>query len=201
MILTEDDEPKLGLRERKKAKTRAAIQQHALRLFRDQGYHATTVEQIAEAAEISPSTFFRYFPTKEDVVLNDEYDARFMEAFHAQPAQLPPLQALRQAMKLTVTKMTAEERSSELDRGRLILEVPEVRAAFLNRVAKELHTLSEEVAKRVGRHADDIAVLTFTGAIFGVGMSVTFRWMENPDTDFYSLVDEALAHLEAGLPL
>jgi transcriptional regulator GlxA family with amidase domain len=53
-----------GLRERKKTKTRAAIREHALRLFREQGYEATTVEQIAEAAEVSHSTFFRYFPTK-----------------------------------------------------------------------------------------------------------------------------------------
>src|SRR5262249_44921406 len=79
-----------SLRERKKAKTRAAIQQHALRLFREQGYAATTVEQIAAAAEISPSTFFRYFPTKEDVVLYDDLDPLLIAAFDAQPPELSP---------------------------------------------------------------------------------------------------------------
>jgi AcrR family transcriptional regulator len=54
----------LGLRERKKAKTRATIRTEAFRLFRQQGFQATTVEQVAAAAEVSPATFFRYFPTK-----------------------------------------------------------------------------------------------------------------------------------------
>ena len=53
-----------GLRERKKQKTRESIQRTALRLFEKQGYEGTTIEQIAAAAEISPSTFFNYFPTK-----------------------------------------------------------------------------------------------------------------------------------------
>ena len=52
----EADQPRPSLRERKKAKTRAAIQEHALRLFHEQGYEETTVEQIADAAEVSPST-------------------------------------------------------------------------------------------------------------------------------------------------
>src|SRR5579872_4285563 len=74
-----------GLRERKKARTRASLREHALRLFRERGYQATTVEEIAAAAEVSPSTFFRYFPTKEDVVLRDDLDTRMLEAFSRQP--------------------------------------------------------------------------------------------------------------------
>src|ERR1700759_1640182 len=84
-----------GLRERKKARTRASLREHALRLFREQGYQATTVEQIAAAAEVSPSTFFRYFPTKEDLVLQDDMDTRMMAALERQPPGLSTVAAVR----------------------------------------------------------------------------------------------------------
>ena len=88
-----------SLRERKKARTRASLREHALRLFREQGYQATTVEQIAAAAEVSPSTFFRYFPTKEDVVIQDDMDTRLFAAFDRQPASLGSVPALRASLR------------------------------------------------------------------------------------------------------
>src|SRR6201999_4460966 len=97
-----------GLRERKKARTRAAIRQEALRLFREQGYHATTVEQIAAAAEVSPSTFFRYFPTKEDVVLQDDMEPLLIEALEQQPLEMGIVAAVRAALR-TVTATLDEE--------------------------------------------------------------------------------------------
>jgi hypothetical protein len=90
-----------GLRERKKARTRTAIQRHALRLFGEQGYQATTVEQVAAAAEVSMSTVFRYFPTKEDLLVLDGYHSlatSVAEAFRRQPADLGPVGALRGAL-------------------------------------------------------------------------------------------------------
>ncbi|HZZ53933.1 MAG TPA: TetR family transcriptional regulator, partial [Trebonia sp.] len=108
--MTDVDLPQqTSLRERKKARTRAAIREHALRLFREQGYDATTVEQIAAAAEVSPSTFFRYFPTKEDVVLQDGFDDRMFEAFDRQPPSLTPIAALRVAMRETIATFTPAE--------------------------------------------------------------------------------------------
>ena len=88
-----------GLRERKKARTRVALQEHALRLFAERGYEATTIEQIAEAAEVSPTTVYRYFPTKPDLVIYDNLDDRMIEAFRAQPATMSPLEALRAALR------------------------------------------------------------------------------------------------------
>ena len=88
-----------GLRERKKQKTREAIQREALRLFQAQGYEATTVEQIAAAAEISPSTFFNYFPTKEDVVLYDSYDPVMLSILAARPSVEPPNFSLLNALE------------------------------------------------------------------------------------------------------
>src|SRR5215468_1308232 len=74
------------LRERKRTRTRLAIQAEAIRLFAEKGYDNTTIEDIAYAAAISPRTFFRYFPSKEDVVLWDEYDPVLDDLVAARPA-------------------------------------------------------------------------------------------------------------------
>src|SRR6202521_1043886 len=86
----------IGMRERKKLKTRDSIQRTALRLFEKHGYEQTTIEQIAAAAEISPSTFFNYFPTKEDVVLFDAYDPIIFSMMSSIPASQPLEVGLRE---------------------------------------------------------------------------------------------------------
>src|SRR4249920_2154990 len=90
------------LRERKRIRTRLMIQTEALRLFTEQGYAQTTVEEIADAAAISPRTFFRYFPTKEDVVLWDEYDPQVGELFAARPDDEPVAESFRTIMRETL---------------------------------------------------------------------------------------------------
>jgi AcrR family transcriptional regulator len=191
----------LGRRERKKARTRAAIRHHAMRLFREQGFQATTVEQIAEAADVSQSTFFRYFPTKEAVVLEDDLDAPMIRAFRLLPPELGPVPALRIAFKQVVAQMTAEELEEERERNRLILEIPELHATMLDEWSRGIRMIAELVAGRSGRDADDPQVRLFAGALIGVGLSALMTWAEDPSTDFYTVMDNALSYLEAGLPL
>ncbi len=199
--LPSEDRPRVGLRERKKAKTRAAIQHEALRLFREQGYEATTVEQIAEAVEVSPSTFFRYFPTKEDVVLTDEHDPPLIEAFRAQPPELTSVQALRGAMRAVFAGLTDEDLADMRERMELTRSVPELRAAWLGQLAEGMRMVAVLVAERVGRDPGDFAVRTLAGALLGVMISVMFQWAERPESDLIALLDAAMAHLESGLPL
>jgi len=193
--------PPLGRRERKKARTRAAIRHHAMRLFREQGFQATTVEQIAEAADVSQSTFFRYFPTKEAVVLEDDLDAPMIRAFRLLPPELGPVPALRIAFKQVVAQMTAEELEEERERNRLILEIPELHATMLDEWSRGIRMIAELVAGRSGRDPDDPQVRLFAGALIGVGLSALMTWAEDPSTDFYTVMDNALSYLEAGLPL
>ncbi len=191
----------VGLRERKKAKTRASIQHEALRLFREQGYEATTVEHIAEASEISPSTFFRYFRAKEDLVLTDDYDPLIIEALRAQPAELGPIQAVRAGLRSVFSGLSEAELADMRDRAQLALAVPELRAGMLDQFAQIIRQITDLVAERVNRRAGDFAVSTLAGAILGVMISAEFYWVEHPDADLMALLDDALAHLEAGLPL
>jgi AcrR family transcriptional regulator len=190
----------MGLRERKKAKTRTAIQHVALRLFREQGYEATTIEQIAEAVEISPSTFFRYYGAKEDLVLTDDYDPLIIEACRTQPAELGPIQATRRGFRAVFDRLTEDELADMRDRAELALAVPELRAGMLDQFAQTIRQITDLVAERVGRASDDFAVCTQAGAILGVMISAEFYSVEHPGSDLVALLDNALAHLEAGLP-
>ena len=204
--MSEPDRPAAGegrgLRERKKARTRAAIRRHALRLFRQQGYAATTVEQIAEAAEVSPSTFFRYFPTKEDVVLQDDVDVLAIDAFEKQPPGLGPIAAFRAASASTFGALSDEELDRLRETTALTMSVPEVRARALDEFSRTIDVIAAAVAKRAGRKPDDFEVRNLAGAIIGVIMAASLPLAAGDvDRDWLQRIDAALAHLEAGLPL
>ena len=202
MSTHDDDQP--GLRERKKARTRASIREHALRLFREQGYAATRVEQIAEAAEVSPATFYRYFPTKEDVVLQDDLDLLTLEALQAQPPELSPLAAVRAAMVAAQAGFTPEERERFRQTTELTMAVPEIRARAMDEFARTIDVTAAVLARRTGRKPDDVAVRALSGAVFGVILASTLPILERGELDLdavFAVVDAGLAELEAGFTL
>ncbi|CAM5418378.1 TetR family transcriptional regulator [Leifsonia shinshuensis] len=190
-----------GLRERKKARTRAAIQSHALRLFTEQGYDATTIDQVIEAAEVSASTFFRYFPTKESVVLFDDFDPQIVAAFLAQPAELEPVAAMRVALREAFGGLSAEQLEEQRERLALVLEVPALRGAMLDQLSQSMLLVSETIADRAGRRRDDFAVRTIAGAIVGSMFAVLAQLADDPTAELADLVDEAFSFLEGGLRL
>jgi AcrR family transcriptional regulator len=203
MSSTPPDDPTRArptLRERKKTRTRFAIQQEALRLFREQGYSATTVEQIADAAEVSPSTFFRYFPTKDTVVLTDDYDPVIIERFRAQPPGLAVVPAFRAAFRETFATVPQDQLQAAEERNALIVSVPELRAAFVEFLLNGVQQIAELVAERTGRPHDDLEVVAATGALLGVIVSsylLTGRSM----LQRLETIDAQLAHLETGFTL
>ncbi len=195
-VANETGPVRTGLRELKKARTREAIQRHALRLFDAQGYEATTIDQIVEAAEVSQSTFFRYFPTKEDVVLYDTFDPVLIDALRRQPPELDIVSAVRAAFR----ELPADGMGPQWERQRLILATPELRARMLEEFARTLDTFAAMIAQRTGRDPADFAVRAVAGAVIGVGIAALFSVKDNP-AEFLSLFDAGLAQLQGGLAL
>jgi AcrR family transcriptional regulator len=193
-----------GLRERKKARTRDGIRRQALRLFREQGYHATTMEQIARAADVAPSTLFRYFPTKDDLARLSDYHAlgpRVAELFGALPSDGDVLADLRTALRTAVDELPEDERRARAERDVLIATVPELWAANLGLVEEGTRVLRDLLARRTGRSAHDVAVRSLAGAVVGVCVQALADCADRPDTDPLAAVDEALGALRAGLEL
>ena len=185
-----------GLRERKKMKTRQAIRREAFRLFEERGYAGTTTEQIAEAAAVSASTFFRYFPSKESVLLADDLSAVILAALSSQPAAMTPLAAFRAAVHDAYAQMAADEWETEKIRQRLLYSLPELQAALRDEYHSLLSGVSAAMAARLGRGSHELELRVFAGAVVGAVMALGNRGPFSLDN-----VDAAMDFLESGLRL
>lgn len=186
-----------SLRERKKAKVFNLIRTNALRLFAAKGFENTTVEEIAAASDISPSTFFRYFPTKEDVALYDALDAPLIAAFKSQPASIKPLQAMRNALSAAFAPLSKEDLQLLQQQQELILKTPALRGKMLEELVRNVDLMTQLLADRTGARPDDVRVRTFAGAFIGVNMAAIARFMrssqprfEDYQKDLAALLDE-----------
>ncbi|MFI6035206.1 TetR/AcrR family transcriptional regulator [Streptomyces sp. NPDC051315] len=199
--LASADRPQLGLRERKKIKTREAIRTATYALVEEQGYEATTIEQIADRAEVSPSTVFRYFPTKEDIVLTDEYDPLLAEDLRARPADEPWSKSIRHVMREAIRTGVEGDMEVARLRTRLMVEVPAVRSRMMESMSVTGRMLCTAIGERTGRDPDSLEVRIYAMSLIGGLMETSLYWAERGhQDDLTSLVDRTLDVLEHGLP-
>lgn len=190
----------VGLRERKKDRTRQAIQHAALRLFVEHGFEETTVEQIAEAAEVSERTFFRYFPTKADTIASDLIEPVVAQAFVDQPQDLGATAALRAAVKQVYADLPSEHVELERQRQRLVATVAGVHAVTPRKMQIVAELFTDALVRRTGRSRSDPIVRAWVGAMSGVLLASYLAWVENPDEgDVIEHMDTALRLLDEGL--
>ncbi|MCD2193193.1 TetR family transcriptional regulator [Actinomycetospora endophytica] len=191
----------MGLRERKKERTRAELQRHALRLFRDHGYAETTVDDIAAAAEVSRSTFFRYFPTKEDVVLFDDVDPVMERVMHGLPDGTPLLAAVRTVLRESFGSLDDEARALEEVRMELARSVPQIAAILRERNAFAVEQVAGMVGPATGRDPADPEVLLFSGIVLGARHAARARVEAGRAASYVDELDAMLGRLGAGIPL
>ncbi|MBT2488903.1 TetR family transcriptional regulator [Streptomyces sp. ISL-96] len=199
-----------GLRERKKQRTRDALVRVALELFTTQGYEQTTVDEIADAVEVSQRTFFRYFASKEEVAfaVQDMVESHFLAELAVRPPEERPFAAMRSAVLCawnTIGEAIEAVIPVELHmRTYLMIEsTPALLAAHLRRSTELEERTARIIADREGLDLDAdprprIAVAAFTGV-----MRVTGRlWGQGDDTSLESiraLTELYLDHLEPAL--
>lgn len=189
------------LRERKKQKTRESIQREAMRLFGEQGYEETTVEQIAAAVEISPSTFFNYFPTKEDVVLYDAYDPVLASLLLERPAGEPLSISFRLVLE-AMGDMFERDRDIILARGKLWFTVPALRARLWEEMERAQAFMSGMIAQRSGLDADDFETRVTVMVMTAAALEAMHEWLRRDGKgSFVTLVNQALDMVEAGARL
>jgi AcrR family transcriptional regulator len=190
-----------GLRERRRVRTKLMIQAEALRLFGEQGYEQTTIDDIAHAAAMSPRTFFRYFPTKEDVVLWDEYDDRPFDETLATQSHGDPLVRLISAIRAIIADIYDKDRDLLLARTMLSFRVPEIRARFLDQQLATVGSIFPQLALAVGGDPDDLGLRVMLSAMFTTLLVAVERWQHDDGRkDLLGVVDEAIRALAEDRP-
>jgi AcrR family transcriptional regulator len=184
-----------SLRERRKIETRQMLQRQAIRLFQRDGYDATTMTAIADAAGVSAMTVYRHFPTKEDLVIWDEYTPVSLDALTNSPADEPLARRIGQALIETATVATTpDHRALLLARLQLMVDVPALRARHLD---NQYATQDAIVSALCGVDPDpdqEFQTRAISGACLGAAHIALVHWARsNGKQDLPALIREALA--------
>lgn len=193
-----------GLRARKKQRTRDALIRAALELFTEQGYDATTVDEIAEAVDVSQRTYFRYFANKEDVAfaVQEMVEARFLEELSARPAAEAPLTALHSAVMAAWDEIGSAIESMipvelYMRSYRMIESTPALIASHLRRFSELEEQIARLIASREGLDVDaDPRPRVLVAAFSGVMRVASKVWGEGPDCSVESIRELTRSYLD-----
>jgi AcrR family transcriptional regulator len=175
-------------RQRKKTATRDRIRASALRLFREQGYDATTVEQIAAAAGVSHMTFFRYFPAKEDVALSDSYDPLIASHIAQTPADWPLTQRIRAVLAEGLRQVYATDRDTLLAQNKLIVTTPALR----DRLWADQIATQQLILDALGDPHPSFQARVTVAACLAATSTAILTWVENDGTpELPDLIEQA----------
>jgi AcrR family transcriptional regulator len=197
---THDELPR-SLRERRRYRTRRTIQAQALRLFAEKGFQATTIEEIAAAAEVAPRTFFRYFPTKEEVVFWSEYQPTFARFVATRPDDEPAMEALHHGIVDALGAIHDQDGERMLERIRLAFRTPALHPRMRQQQAGWAAAVAEILADRLGERPDNLEVRTIAAAVAAALFVAIEEWQaQDGREELGALIDQVLGTV-LGAPL
>ena len=171
----------------------AEITSVAMRLFLEQGFEQTTIDQIAATSGISRRSFFRYFGTKEDIVLGNLASEGELarDALEAVPLSVGPWEALRAALE-TVNALSADEKTT-LSIARMMYETPSLRARSIEKHLQWQQLLVPNIRLRLGSESGPAAAAIVASAIACLDIAGEVWVQGNGAADLAALYDEAVA--------
>ena len=170
-----------------------------LRLFTEQGYEQTTIEQIAVAAGVNRRTFFNYFPSKAAVVLHvydDEVNA-LRAGFAEIGNDVPLMDAVRQVV-VSIHHSSADDIHEFRARMNLKFSVPALREGAAPYYEAWARAISEFAAERIGQPANSLFPLAIGRTVLAAALAATADWAARADADLPTYLDAALTALAAG---
>lgn len=181
-----------SLRERKRLAAMLRIQAVALDLFEERGFDAVTVEEIAAASDVSPSSVYRYFGTKEDVVLWDEFDAQLDELLRSALTAEVPLDGLRRVVLGVLDALSEADERQVRRRTALMMSTPGLEQAASAHTYAVAEYIGGALAARLGRPVADLEVQVFAHAFTGGFLGMVHHWH---GTDFRVPLRDVVARM------
>ena len=174
----------------RRARTQAALLARALELFEAQGYEQTTAAEIAAAVGVSEMTFFRHFPSKAELLLDDPYDADLIRAVAARPAGEDPLSRTVNGLRSAWARVPEPAVEIVRRRARIVAGTPSLRAAVAR---NNLRTEDALVGQLVADGCDELRARAAASAVLGALTAALLWWAAQDTADLSSALEQALS--------